>query len=121
MTTKEQREIIEAYERGEEIEITEKGYTPQWQPLNMFCVLDNGVHQFNFEKYDYRIKKRWRAEKGKAYIFLDATLTIREDVDENTNVDYGRYCVGNYFHTLEEAQKAKELLIKTLTKFNENE
>lgn len=60
MTTQEKIEILQAYERGEEIELYRSGWIK---------IEDKVDYQFNFQDYHYRIKpKRWRAnEKGIYY------------------------------------------------------
>ena len=57
----------------------------------------------------YGIPKRWRAEEGGIYWFIDSDFTgkvgdlwDRRSTDENV-----RYNLGNYFKTKEEAEKVK--------------
>ena len=60
----------------------------------------------------YGIHKRWRAEKGKKYYFLNTECEIRNIWEDKTKEDETRYNLGNYFKTEEEAQKVKEELDK---------
>ena len=66
------------------------------------------LQEFN-EKYG--IHKRWRAEKGKKYYFLNTECEIRNIWGDKTKEET-RYNLGNYFKTEEEAQKVKEELDK---------
>lgn len=117
MTTKEQREIIEAYERGEEIEMKTSSKN-EWFIIKLEN--DGFTYQFNFFNNIYRIKpKRWRSEKGKRYYSLNPALVVVLCEEEYDSIDTDRFNAGNYFRTDEIAKKAKELLTETLTKFHE--
>lgn len=119
MTTREQIEIIQAYERGEEIE-----YRPplsEWFTLvsNKEFIKEMGYeYEFNFSDYEYRIK-RWRAEKGEPYYFLTSELSVARMMEESIFANDHHYNVGNYFRTKEQAEKARDLLMECLTKFHE--
>lgn len=117
MTTKEQIEIIEAYERGEEIEI--KSAHRDWTIIGFKYPT---IYCFNFQDFDYRIKpKRWRAEKDNCYYYLLTTGDVSFSDDFYGTIDEKRYSIGNYFRTKEQAERARELLAETLIKFNEND
>ena len=60
----------------------------------------------------YGIHKRWRAEKGKKYYFLNTECEIRNIWEDKTKENETRYNLGNYFKNEEEAQKVKEELDK---------
>lgn len=110
-TIKEQREIIEAYERGEEIEVNISGW----------LTIENKVnYQFDFQHYNYRIKKRWRAEKGEEVFFIDYMGDVMMSVEDCDDLDNKCYLFGNYFRTAEVAEKARDLLKETLRKFHED-
>lgn len=110
MTTKEQRDIIEAYERGEEIELYNSGWIK----------IENDDHQFNFQCYKYRIKgKKWRAQYEQKYYILGSDGCITDEEEHSEWWDDNRYNFGNYFKTEEQAKEARELLEETLTKFHE--
>lgn len=49
--------------------------------------------------------KRWRAEMGKLYYFIDATFCANREEDIYTPMDNYRYNIGNYFRTKEEAEE----------------
>lgn len=117
MTIKEQREIIEAYERGEEIEIRykENFNSQKWFSLNPIC-----EHRFDFVHNEYRIKKRWRAEKGEEFFFIDYMGDVMMSVEDCDDLDNKCYLFGNYFRTSEVAKKARDLLKETLRKFHED-
>lgn len=115
MTVQEQIEILQAYERGEVIE---------WRRRNSdmnFIILNYKPHAFNFEYFEYRIKKpkRWRAEFDGAYYFVGAVGVI-PCCETHCDIDNGRYELGNYFRTKEDAEKTRELTKKLLIKFQED-
>ncbi len=66
-----------------------------------------------------RKPKRWRAEEGKQYYYLDSCITSTLEVDECVWGDNTRYDKGNCFKTREDADKAAEEVRKTLIKFHE--
>ena len=57
----------------------------------------------------YRIPKRWRAEEGGIYWFIDSDFTgkVRDLWDRRSTDENVRYNLGNYFKTKEEAEKVK--------------
>lgn len=59
-------------------------------------------------------KIRWRAERENSYYFINSMGQIDEDTERYWGEDTGRFEIGNYFQTKEEAQeyanKFKELL-----------
>ena len=55
--------------------------------------------------------KRWRAEHGQAYWFLDDNGVCCTDTELGVLTDRYRYAVGNYFKTRGEAESYKEYLI----------
>lgn len=111
-TIKEQKEILEAYERGEEIEVNISGWLTIGNKVN---------YQFDFQHYNYRIKKRWRAKKGKRYYFINSSFEVLPCNEDYDCVDDYRFNAGNYFRTEEQAEKVRDLLKECLTKFHENE
>ena len=60
----------------------------------------------------YGIPKRWRAEKGGIYWFIDTDFSgkVRDLWDQRSTDENVRYNLGNYFKTKEEAQKVKKEL-----------
>ena len=60
----------------------------------------------------YGIPKRWRAEKGGIYWFIDTDFSgkVRDLWDQRSTDENVRYNLGNYFKTQEEAEKVKEKL-----------
>lgn len=73
--------------------------------------LKRTVDEYN-EKYG--IPKRWRAEEGGIYWFIDSDFTgkVRDLWDRRSTDENVRYNLGNYFKTKEEAEKVKEELDK---------
>lgn len=71
----------------------------------------------------YGIPKRWRAEKGRIYWFIDTDFSgkVRDLWDQRSTDENVRYNLGNYFKTQEEAQKVKEELDKFWAKVREGE
>ena len=68
--------------------------------------LKRTVDEYN-EKY--RILKRWRAEEGGIYWFIDSDFTgkVRDLWDRRSTDENVRYNLGNYFKTKEEAEKVR--------------
>ena len=67
------------------------------------------VDEYN-EKYG--ITKRWRAEKGKTYYFLNSRGEISAIVEEGIPTDTHFFEKGNYFKSKKEAEKVKAELDK---------
>lgn len=78
---------------------------------NLVKSLEKFLVDFN-EKY--RIHKRWRAEKGGIYWFIDSDFTgkVRDLWDQRSTDENVRYNLGNYFKTKVEAEKVKKELDK---------
>ena len=53
----------------------------------------------------YGIPKRWRADDGERYYYIDSYQRILDNTDLRHSYDDMRYELGNYFKTEEEAQK----------------
>ena len=62
----------------------------------------------------YGIPKRWRAEEGGVYWFIDIDFSgkVRDLWDQRSTDENIRYNLGNYFQTKEEAEEVKEELDK---------
>ena len=60
----------------------------------------------------YGIKKRWRANFGGEYCFIDDNFSIKWDRDKEYFVDNRKYENGNYFQTTEEAEEYAEYMKK---------
>lgn len=117
MTIREQIEIIQAYERGEEIE-WKKNYENSFKHLIVKEII--GDHQFDFANNVYRIKrKRWRAKKDEAYYFINNKIDVALSIEYYDSYDDKRYEIGNYFLTEEDAKKARDLIKECLTKFHQ--
>lgn len=48
--------------------------------------------------------KRWRAERGEPYWFVNTNITTKQEDDLCYELDDARFNIGNYFRTKEEAQ-----------------
>lgn len=118
MTTKEQREIIQAYERGEVIE-----WRYSYERSFKYSLSKEACGEecdFDFINRVYRIKpNRWRAEKDNGYYYILSYGDVNLSFDVYGTTDKNRYSIGNYFHTKEQAEKAIELLKECLAKFHE--
>lgn len=66
-------------------------------------------------------KKRWRAESGEEYYFISPSLRTGAGYEVEHDVDNIRYEKGNYFQTIEQAQRAANRLRAELDKFWEEE
>jgi len=55
----------------------------------------------------YGIPKRWRAEEGEEYYFLDGKCEIWNTNEIKKKIDDVFFKLGNYFKTKEEAEKVK--------------
>ena len=69
----------------------------------------------------YGIPKRWRAEEGEEYYFLDGKCEIWNTNEIKKKIDDVFFEQGNYFKTKEEAQKVKEELDKFWAKVRAGE
>lgn len=67
----------------------------------------------------YGITKRWRAEKGGEYCFIDDNFSIKWDRDKEYFVDNRKYENGNYFETKTEAEEYAEYLKKKSLEWHE--
>lgn len=120
-TPQEQIEIIQAYERGEEIEC--RISLSKWYTLGSkeeFIKETGCEYKFNFSNIEYRIKKkRWRADVGCNYFCINGYGEINKltQIDGDSNAQL--YKLGNYFRTKEDAEKARELIKNCLTQFHE--
>lgn len=69
-------------------------------------ITEDQVNEIEKPKY-----KRWRAEKGGKYYFLDSSCSVVYMVDYYIEFDRKRYEVGNYFKTKEEAEFRRQQLL----------
>ena len=71
----------------------------------------------------YGTHKRWRAEEGGIYWFIDTDFSgkVRDLWDQRSTDENVRYNLGNYFKTKEEAEKVKEELDKFWEKVRNGE
>lgn len=119
MTVKEQREILEAYERGEEIEFKFVGDICFSYTVSKEVQGEN--YEFDFNSREYRIKRnRWRAQEGEEYFYIFSCGEIDWATEIGADFDNCRYEYGNYFRTQEEARSAVDYLRECLTKFHES-
>ena len=81
-------------------------------------IIEDKVEAVN-EKYG--VEKRWRANRGGDYFYIEDHCLICEDIDCNYNEDNVRYNFGNYFETEEEAEKYLEYMKKCSLKWHERE
>lgn len=115
MTIDKQSEIIEAYKRGLEIEI--KSSKGVWESLGVTYPVD---YQFNFQCYLYRIK-RWRVNEGEMYYYIDSDLNVLAYEEQFCAADDQLYEKGNYFRTIEDAERVRDQFQEVLDKFYEDE
>ena len=76
--------------------------------------LKNILEKVNKINEKYGIPKRWRAEEGGVYWFIDIDFSgkVRDLWDQRSTDENIRYNLGNYFQTKEEAEEVKEELDK---------
>lgn len=67
----------------------------------VFKDIENKVRLINDK---YGIPKRWRAEKGEMYFYVNYELEVNIIVDDYYSGDNSLYKTGNYFKTREEAE-----------------
>lgn len=67
----------------------------------------------------YGIKKKWRAEHGERYYFIDTLGDVMSDMDTRYVLDNKKFEIGNYFKTKEDAMNSK--LYKAFKGLCENE
>lgn len=123
-TVKEQRELIQAYEQGEEMEWRSINVA-EWSPLppkGQFKEVGYDEPLFDFINNYYRVKpKRWRAENGGRYYYVNASGVVMYSTDGYLRTDNRRYDFGNYFQTEVQAEEARELIQECLIKLHEND
>ena len=71
-------------------------------------LLRKQIGKVNFEENKY---KRWRANQGEYYWYVDYIGDIFNNYETYTELDNFRYSTGNYFRTEKEAEEYKENLI----------
>lgn len=62
----------------------------------------------------YGVKKRWRAEKGGQYFYIDTFGEISSDTEYDLSEDSESYEFGNYFRTIAEAEKYRDRIKEIL-------
>lgn len=80
------------------------------------ALIEEKVKSIN-EKYG--IPKRWRANFGGEYCFIDDNFSIKWDRDKEYFVDNRKYENGNYFETKTEAEKYAEYIKKCSLEWHE--
>lgn len=99
-----------------------RGNEKRWDDNISICnqeekaLIEEKVKAIN-EKYG--IKKRWRAEKGSYYYFIDHELEINDKIDDQYKFDNEMYENGNYFQTTEEAEEYAEYMKKKSLEWHE--
>ena len=101
-----------------EIYLTYTEIFPQVIKNNCIEELKQRIDEINKE---FEVSKKWRAEKGKKYYFLNTECEIRNIWEDKTKEDETRYNLGNYFKTKEEAEKVKKELDKFWAKVRAGE
>jgi len=67
----------------------------------------------------YGIKKRWRAERGGYFYYIDFLFEVEQTVETFVEEDDAIYKSGNYFETKEEAQEYAEYMKKCRLEWHE--
>lgn len=84
--------------------------------------------QAEFEKlgyvYDFEThtahKKRWRAEEGSYYFYVDFEYDVLNSQDSRDSVDNRLFKNGNYFKSKSDAEKFSEIIKKQAINFHKN-
>ena len=88
------------------------------EKIQFFDTLEDNGYQWNAE--EKRVEKiRWRAEKGRSFLIVDAdsgVCKIFEDNEESVSTLYNAY---NYFRTEEIAKEAAKRVREALRKYHE--
>ena len=83
---------------------------------NIYCYCEetiNKIKEFvDYVNEEYGIPKRWRGKRSDKYFTIFGDNEISETTDNYFPEDQRRYEWGNYFKTLEEAEKVKVELDK---------
>lgn len=82
-----------------------------------FKEIENKVRLIN-EKYG--IQKKWRAENGEMYFYVNYDLEVNIMVDDYYSGDNSLYKAGNYFKTEEEAELVAIKFREVLKEYSEN-
>ena len=99
-----------------------RGCAKSWDDNISICsqeektLIEEKVKAIN-EKYG--VKKRWRANFGGEYCFIDDNFSIKWDRDKEYFVDNRKYENGNYFQTTEEAKEYAEYIKKCSLEWHE--
>lgn len=92
---------------------------------SIYCYTQEKIKEIkefvDFVNEKYGIHKRWRAEKNKTYYLINYYGHVCDVIEENIERDNEFFEQGNYFKTLEEAQKVKEELDKFWAKVRAGE
>lgn len=102
---------LPTFNKGDTFRLTEHGHLMS-EKDGVIAYAEPTLEKFNILNSDWFEEipesKRWRAEKGGLYWFVDGG--VADDYEQRVNTDDGRYELGNYFKTEEEAQKASDWL-----------
>jgi len=76
---------------------------------SIYCYTQEKIKEIkefvDFVNEKYGLLKRWRADDGERYYYIDSYQRILDNTDLRHSYDDMRYELGNYFKTKEEAQK----------------
>ena len=79
---------------------------------------DYNYTTIDFKNLPKRQEKRWRAEVGEKYYYLDVYFDVHSFIEEYPNTGTKLYNSGNYFQTKEQAQEVADKLKEYLNKLN---
>ena len=97
--------------------------------FNMYSTIEKittGEYKSEFEKRGYTYdeatdtasKKRWRAEEGEVYFYIDGDFDVDSDHEDNHGADDHRFDIGNYHRTLLQAEQYRDFMLKKSLEFN---
>lgn len=105
---------LPTFSKGDTFQLTNGGHLMS-EETRVIAFAESTLKQFNILNSDWFEEipedyKRWRAEEGERYWWVQNDGGVTNDCDDWVDIDDGRYELGNYFKTEEEAQKAAEWL-----------
>ena len=69
------------------------------------------IAQEQLKECEENSNKRWRADEGCEYFYLNSFGVISSKIESNWGVDVHRYRIGNYFKTRENVEEYMERLL----------
>jgi len=94
-----------------------EGESYLWSSSGGACSLHLANHGLNHTPALIVQRERWRAEEGGGYWFIDLSFVTQTTVDWRKVIDDRLYESGNYFRSQMVAERAAEVMKKSLEEF----